>query len=56
MNKQLNLLKNYTENLHKTMWFVELNIKVYVIILLKILMKLKRIYFINTNIKKIKFF
>ena len=55
-NRQLNILINYTENLYKIKYSINMNMKVYVIFLLNMLMKLKMNIFIKMNIKKIKLF
>ena len=41
INKLLNLLIKYTENLYKIMWLIKMNMKVYVKFLLNMLMKIK---------------
>ena len=55
-NRQLNFLINYTENFYKIMYLIKMNMKVYVIFLLKMLMKRKTKFFYNHKHKnKIKF-
>ena len=53
----LNLLINFTENHHKIMQSIKLNMKVYVLFLLNILMKIKTNLFYKHEYKnKIKLF
>ena len=57
INKQLNLLTNYTENLYKIMLSIKLNMIVYVIFLLDMLTKTKMNLFNKYEYKnKINFF
>ena len=51
IKKPLSVLINYIENLYKIMQSIKMNMKVFVIFLLNMLMKKKRIFFINMNIK-----
>ena len=57
INKQFNLLINYTEKLYKIMYSIKLNMKVYVIFLLIMLMNIKtNLFYKHEHKNKIKLF